>query len=207
MVLTPLVPGANKNAYSPDTLDNRRRIVRAETPAEPSIRTILRSPSPNRCQVINPTTSDTVTRPAACQQPEERLQIIRGGPQRIRPRPRRNKPQIIIQQRMTQHETDPTARTHTTNQTRLKPHRIPFPHDSPMPTQHHTDHPYIMRSRLGTPYRHSSISVTERGASHSVGIASPYASTLASFGNGQAPLRRRHTSSMSGAETRRPVTR
>ena len=63
MALTPLVPRANKNAYKPDTLDNRRRIVRAETPDEPSILTILRPPSPNRCQVIKPTTSDTVTRP------------------------------------------------------------------------------------------------------------------------------------------------
>ena len=63
LVLTPLVPWANKNAYRPDTLDNRRRIVRAETPDEPSILTILPSPSPNRCAVINPTTSATVTRP------------------------------------------------------------------------------------------------------------------------------------------------
>ena len=58
---------------------------------------------------------------------EERLQIERHRPQRVRPRPTRDELQITIHQRITQLETGITTSSQRTNQTRRKAHppRLP----------------------------------------------------------------------------------
>ena len=91
-------PRACKNPYSPDTLDSRRRSVRADTPPRPAPPPAGASP-PVRCAVMNASTSDGRDPPRRlAHHGEEHLQVIGHSQHRVRPAPASQEPQVLIQQ-------------------------------------------------------------------------------------------------------------
>jgi hypothetical protein len=94
-------PRTRKNANRPDTLDNRRRIVRADTPT-PSLATCSRpNVPPVRWAVTNPNTSAVVTPPRSAHDCEEDAQVVGRREHRVRPTASCEKLQIRIQLRHT----------------------------------------------------------------------------------------------------------
>ena len=92
-------PRASRNPYSPDTLDSRRRSVRADTPPAPGPATCRRPSPPVRCAVMNASTSAGADPPRRlADHGEEDLQVIRHRQHRVRPAPARQELQVLIQQ-------------------------------------------------------------------------------------------------------------